>query len=94
MRIGKFRKAPADRKRYEVNYEDWLNENETLSTVTMEGNIPADGFYVDGYVITAGGKQVIFFVSGGVTAFEYNATIRVTTSLQQIKEDWVTFVVT
>lgn len=94
MRIGKFRKAPADRKRYIVDYTDWLNEGETITLVTATGNVAGDNFYVDGYIVNAGGKEVTFYVSGGVSEKSYDVTIKITTSLQQIKEDFVTFVVT
>lgn len=94
MRIGKFRKSPGDRKRYEVNYEDWLNEGEIITDVTMQGNVPADGFYVDGYVVDTDGKEVIFYVSGGASGFEYTVRVTVETSMQQIKEDTITFMVT
>lgn len=94
MRVGKFRKVPADRKRYVVNYADWLNEGELITHVDMSGSVPLDNFYVDGYLIDAGAKQIIFYVSGGIAGTEYNVTTTVTTSLQQIKEDYVTFVVT
>lgn len=93
MRIGKFRKSPGDRKRYEVNYEDWLNSGETLTGVTMEGNVPEDEFYVDGYLIDENQKEVIFYVSGGDQGETYTVGISVTTSFGQIKEDTIEFVV-
>lgn len=93
MRIGKFRKAPADRKRYVVDYTDWLNDNELVTTVSVTGNVPSDNFFVDGYIVDTGGKEIIFFVSGGVSGEEYVVTITINTDLGQIKEDWVTFVV-
>jgi len=94
MRIAKFRKAPADRKRYVINYSDWLNEDEILESVSMSGNAEDDEFYVDGYIIGETGKDVIFFVSGGVDCKEYDVYCTVHTSWQQIKEDYVTIVVT
>ncbi|QIG66837.1 hypothetical protein EVB41_007 [Rhizobium phage RHph_TM3_14A] len=94
MRVGKFRKVPADRKRYVIDYTDWLNEGETLIFVMMDGSMPLDNFYVDGYLLSDDNKQVIFYVSGGVPGTNYDVTAKVTTSLQQIKEDFVTFVVT
>lgn len=91
MRIGKFRKSPGDRKRYEINYEDWLNSGETVTDVTMSGNVPSDDFYVDGYIVDADGKEVIFYVSGGLDGVEYTVGVEVETSLQQVKEDTITF---
>lgn len=91
MRIAKFRKSPGDRKRYEVNYEDWLNEGETVTGVTMQGNVIDDAFFVDGYVVDTDGKEVIFYVSGGLSGINYEVEITVTTSLQQVKEDTIVF---
>lgn len=92
--VGKFRKAPGDRKRYEVNYADWLNAGETLDTVTISGNVDDDQFYVDGWMITNGGKEVIMYVSGGVSGVSYKVTVTASTSLGQIKNDTIEFVVT
>lgn len=92
--IGKFRKAAADRKRYIVDYADWLSDGEIIDNVVMSGNVNPDNFYVDGYIVDTKGKEVIFYVSGGVSGTSYNASITITTSLQQIKVDNVTFVVT
>lgn len=94
MRIAKFRKSPGDRKRYEVNYEDWLNEGEEIVSVTMEGNVELDAFLVNAYVVSSGGKEVVFYISGGVSGMTYMVMIRVETSLQQVKEDLIEFVVT
>jgi hypothetical protein len=94
MRLGKFRKAPADRKRYVVDYTDWLNDNETITDVAASGNVEEDEFYVDGYVVDPNGREVVFFVSGGKCGGEYDVTITVDTTLTQTKEDYVTFVVT
>lgn len=94
MRIAKFRKTPGDRKRYEVNYEDWLNEDETVVAVTIEGNNVEDDFYVDAYVLHTDGKEVIFYVSGGIPGNTYVVTIIASTSLTQVKEDTVEFYVT
>ena len=94
MRAGKFRKSDADRKRYVVDYTDWLNVGETITSVDATGSVPVDAFYVDGYVVDTGAKAVVFYVSGGIPGSSYDVRIVVTTSLQQIKEDFITFVVT
>lgn len=93
MKLAKFRKSPGDRKRYEVNYEDWLNESELLTSVTMEGNVEDDAFYVEAFTLTTDKKEVVFYISGGVTGSTYEVGITVATSLSQIKEDTITFVV-
>ena len=94
MRLGRYRQSPADRKRYEVVYSDWLNEDELVSDVEISVPVNHDGFYVDGYMANNDGKSVAFYVSGGVEGGEYDVTVRIETTMQQVKEDWVTFVVT
>lgn len=91
MRIGRFRKSPGDRKRYEINYEDWLNSGEAIVSVFMHGDDPVDNFFVDGYVTDNAGKEVVFYVSGGVEGGEYTVGVIVETSLGQIKEDTIEF---
>jgi hypothetical protein len=94
MSIAKFRKVPADRKRYIIDYADWLNEAEEVTDIQMVGNVIPDAFAVDGYVISDDLKQVIFYVSGGLSGVNYDVTATITTSLGQIKQDEITFVVT
>lgn len=94
MRLAKFAKTPGDRKRYEVHYDDWLDEGETLYNVEtgIDQSIPG-GIYVDGLLIGPDQTSVILFVSEGEPGLEYNVGIKVTTSNSQIKEDYLTFVV-
>lgn len=92
MRIGKFRQVPQDRKRYVVNYADWLNDTEIVTSVTMKGNVPDDTFYVDGFVVNDD-KEVIFYVSGGVAGTTYEVSIQIGTSMDQIKADTITFAI-
>lgn len=89
MRIGRFKKGAADRKRYVVDYNDWLDIEETVALVTSAGNNPTDAFFVDGIVVNTGGKEVIFYASGGIAGNTYNVTLTATTSMGQIKQDWV-----
>lgn len=107
MRIGKFKKAANDRKRLVIDYADWLDLDEKLTSVSMLAymsrdhcgveNTPVpneDTFYVDGFIVSPTGKEVVFFVSGGFVETAYETVVVVRTSKQQVKEDWVTFVVT
>jgi len=94
MQIGKFRKAVADRKKYTVDYVNWLESDETITAVAASVPAPADDFYVDMFVVDTTGKLVVFYVSGGLSSGEYRVVVKITTSENQIKEDWVTFVVT
>lgn len=94
MRLAKFAKTPGDRKRYEVHYADWLDEGETLVNVetAIDQSVPGN-IYVDGLLLDQDFLTVIMFVSEGQPDNEYDVGIRVTTSRGQIKEDYLTFVV-
>lgn len=94
MRIDKFRQSDHEQRRYVCNYEDWLNENETIMAVTMTGNVIEDPFAVSGYTVDTGGKQVIYYISGGLAGKSYDVGIEITTSFAQVKNDTITFVVT
>jgi hypothetical protein len=89
MRVGRFKKGSADRKRYVVDYVDWLDVDETVTLVTSAGNNIGDEFYIDGVLINTGGKEVIFYASGGVVGTKYTVTITATTSMGQVKQDTV-----
>lgn len=93
MIIGKFYKAPADRKRYTVNYDDWLDEGELLTDVTVFATVNTDGFFVDGADREDGARGIIFYVSGGTTGMTHTVTITIYTDRQQIKEDTIVFMV-
>ena len=94
-RIARFKKDEADRIRYTVDYDEWLDDSEEITSAVVTGNVPADNFVVDDEVlIDAAKKVVLFYASGGVADGEYDATILINTSEDQIKEDWVTIVVT
>jgi hypothetical protein len=93
-RIGRFAKDEGDTKRYVVDYIDWLDDSETISAVTVLGDVPVDDFYIEWIAVDTGGKQIIYYASGGLAEKEYDAVITITTSLSQVKEDWITHVVT
>lgn len=93
MKLAKFTKTPGDRKRYVIAYQDWLDEGEVISTATYALGAVPDNIYVDGIMIGEDQKSVVLFVSGGLADEEYDLGIRIITSLDQIKEDYVTFVV-
>lgn len=94
MRLGSFTKTPAERKRYAIDYSEWLDISETLTTVTFAvtpATTPA--FVVDAVSTNAANTVVVFFVSGGVNTKQYTVDVKATTSGGQIKEDTVLFTV-
>jgi hypothetical protein len=94
MRLGKFTKVPADNKRYTIDYNEWLDTGETLSTVTF-GVTP-----VTASPLTAGNLSLIdankgaqFYVAAGLDGENYTVTVTITTSVSQTKQDTILFVV-
>lgn len=92
MKLGNFTKTPAERKRYTIDYTDWLDTGEKVTAVTF-GVSPSTTttLQVDASSIPADGKSVIFFVSFGDAGKNYTVDVKVTTSGGQTKEDTVLF---
>lgn len=91
MLLAKKTKAPTDRKRYVVDYDDWLDTGETLSTVTY--SVDSGTATVDGDSIAGDGKSAIFFINDGEVSTTFNVLIQATTSVGQVKNDHIEFVV-
>ena len=94
MRLGSFIKTPIERKRYAIDYTDWLDTGETLTTVTY--TIPlvtTPPLVVDASSLDAAHKVAVFFINGGLNNKQYTVEVVATTSGGQIKEDTVLFTV-
>lgn len=93
MRLAKFAKSPGDRKRYTLDYSQWLDEGELLSTASSVVSDPA-GVYVDGLAINPADQQtIVMYVSEGDRGRSYDVAITIVTTGNQVREDYVTFVV-
>lgn len=94
MRLGSFVKTPIERKRYAIDYSEWLDTGETLSTVVY--TIPTattPPLVVDATSISSGNKIAVFFINGGLNGRQYTVEVVATTSGGQIKEDTILFTV-
>lgn len=94
MKLASFIKAPLERKRYALDYSNWLDGSETvISTVTFVVTPTVNGgLVVDAYSVSPATK-VVFFVSGGVVNAKYVVLVRITTSAGQVKEDTVEYII-
>jgi hypothetical protein len=94
MNIGKFFKAPSERKRYSIDYTDWLDTGEQLTAVTF-GVTPIDAnpVVINGIAIETGNKSVVFYALGGIDGKSYKAIVSATTSGGQAKEDTVQYTI-
>jgi hypothetical protein len=92
-RLGKYSKVPADYKRYTIDYSEWLDGGETVSSVDLaiDVNTDATPLVVDSSSIISSGTGVEFFVGGGEAGETYNVLVTITTSDTEIREDTVFF---
>ena len=94
MNLGKYSKSPDERKRYSIDYNDWLDTGETLSDVTFEVTpVDEDPIVIDGIAIETGERSVVFYASAGLDGKSYKAIASATTSGGQLKEDTVQYTV-
>ena len=93
MKLGRFIKTPSERKRYAIDYSEWLDTGETVSTYvfTVTPSTATVPFAVDSSSLASSGKVLVFFVSGGDANDQYTVDVKATTSGGQIKEDTVLF---
>lgn len=94
MILGKFFKAPGERKRYSIGYSQWLDSGELLNNVTFEVTpIDADPVVIDGITVETPATSVAFYASGGIDGKSYKAIASTTTTGGQVKEDTVQYTV-
>lgn len=95
MKLGTFGKTPAERKRYSLDYTDWLDTGETISTrtFTVTPSTGASPLQIDASSIDASGKQLVFFANFGDNGTTYVVDVLITTSGGQTKEDQINFLV-
>lgn len=92
MRLGSFTKTPAERKRYAIDYSEWLDTGELLSSLTFQVT-PATTtpFLVDAFSIDTTRTIVVFYVAGGDSLKQYTVDVKAATTGGQIKEDVILF---
>jgi hypothetical protein len=94
MKLAKFLKEPGERKRYSLDYTEWLDTDETIIDVAFVITPPAPPILeVDAWTISASGVEVVFFINFGDDGVTYTLEVQITTSGGQIKHDQVLFVV-
>lgn len=95
MRLGKFKQAPLEKRRYFVDYSDWLDTGETLSgtpTLNVIGTTTPP-LVADGIALSTDSTGVVFYISGGLDGEEYQVDILVNTTATQTKEDSFVYII-
>jgi len=90
MALGRYLKTSYERKRYSVDYYDWLDKDEKIFTVSFQV-APEGELEIDAWSIDPDGTRVIFFAAFGIDGASYVVNVRATTTGGQHKEDEVLF---
>jgi hypothetical protein len=89
-RIGKYVQSKDERKRYMIDYSDWLDTGEGISAVVFEVlPVTEPPLLISDQQINPTANTVQYYISGGLTGLTYEAVAMITTSMSQIKEDGI-----
>ena len=92
MSLGRYIKTPAERKRYAINYSDWLETGETVSSYSFSVTPTTSPVCeVDASSLTDSDTTIVFFLNGGIDGQRYVVNVQMTTSGGQVKEDTIQF---
>lgn len=82
MAIAKYTKASSERKRYSIDYTDWLDTGEAVSNVTftIDDNVALPLLVVDAIMVLPTALGVQYYVSGGVDGVTYRVLAHLTTT--------------
>ena len=96
-RPGRYVKSSAERKRYQIDWNDWLDVGEGVASVvfTVEDNTLTVPLVVDGEQINPDARGITFLVSGGEadTSYIVIATMTTTADEEQIKTESIHFTI-
>jgi hypothetical protein len=88
--IGKYVKVPSERKRYQIDYTDWLDTGEAVLNVVfvVTNNDITNPVVVDGVQVLPTGLGVQYYMSGGnaVKTYKIDAVLTTTTG-PQVRQD-------
>lgn len=93
MKLGRFVKTTLERKRYVIDYNNWLDTGELISSraFTVTPTSPSSSLFINGDANNVDNRSMYFFVNEGAVGVDYTLTIRITTSGGQVKEDTIIF---
>lgn len=100
MRLNSYTKSSAERKRYVIDYSDWLDTGETITDVVFAvtqtaptNATPVTPLSIDAYTIPAPNTSVVFFASLGDLNGVYSVDVTISTLSGQVKEDTIQFTI-
>lgn len=95
-RSARLTQTPSERKRYVLDWDTQLSDGEIVLdidvTITSPTNAPVSpALVIDGITIGPGGRQAVFYASGGADTHTYEVQFFATTSIAQELEDIAEF---
>jgi hypothetical protein len=93
--LAKYVQTISDRKRYQIDYDDWLDAGEQVVSVafTVENNTSTP-FVIDTDMVLPTGRSYQYYASGGVDGVTYEVRAVLTTNQgPQVRADKLLFVV-
>lgn len=92
MMLGRYKQRPRDIRLREVDYTDFLEEGETISTIATEVDPVTDTpFSISGVTVDVDGKKFAYVSQGGDDGYSYSVTFEINTSAGQRKCDTIEF---
>lgn len=92
MKLGKHVKGPTERKRYRIDYSQWLDTNEIISSANFEvAPITDNMLVIDDSSIATPPTAVVFFANSGKEGAVYTLDVTIVTDGGQVKNDSIIF---
>lgn len=91
MQIARRSHTVGNKKRWIVNYCQWLGPGDTLSSCTVTSS--SSTCTVSGAAVLPSANKVVFFLNGGVLNETFTVSVQVTDSRGEIKNDTISFTV-
>jgi hypothetical protein len=89
-------KAEGERKRYQLDYTNWLDTGELVTSVvfTISNQTGTKPLVIDGIQVLPSGLGAQYYVSGGLNTTQYQVTATLTTTTgPQVREDTLIFTI-
>lgn len=92
--LGKYFLSPTERKRYSIDYSDWLDQAELVADPVTFEVTPSTGnpVVVDGYSLNPNGTSIVFYATGGDPG-AFKVSVNMATTGGQVRVDTVQYTV-
>lgn len=84
MMLGRYRQEPGEKIKRIIDLDDWLEEDETITDVTVKSITPVSDspFTCPSVIIDPEGKKFAYYLTGGESGETYEVEFTITTQTQ------------